>query len=152
MVQNYKILKVLGLSQQQLNEQLMGGELHSAISLPDFTYFLLRVVGKEQEIQQLKSHRLHPNVHGDANTGCMLGQEVLAHFQGVFAQLDTHQDMIIRRLPFIEALANDPFVRGFLGAPALYEGQLQKTIPLRRVFERIEMECVFGDPEQQRAK
>jgi hypothetical protein len=55
-------------------------------------------------------------------------------------------------LPYIESLASDPFVKGYLNSPAVYEGQMQRTIALRRVFERIEMECLFSGPELQKAK
>lgn len=82
----------------------------------------------------------------------MLSKEMIFHFEKVFQQLDVHADLIIQRLPFIERLANDPFVSDKLNCPAVYEAQLDKTVTLRRIFERIEMERIFGSEEQQKIK
>jgi hypothetical protein len=56
------------------------------------------------------------------------------HFEKVFRQLDSHNDLIIKRLVYTDRLANDPLVKGQLNSPAVYEGELQKVIILRRVF------------------
>lgn len=75
----------------------------------------------------------------------MLSKEIIFHFEKVFQQLDAHTDLIIKRLPFIERLANDPFIKDKLNLPAVYEPHLDRTITLRRIFERIEMEKIFGN-------
>lgn len=36
---------------------------------------------------------------------------MILHFEKVFKQLDTHTDLIIKRLPYIDRLANDPMVK-----------------------------------------
>jgi hypothetical protein len=56
------------------------------------------------------------------------------HFEKVFKQLDNNNDLIVKRLVYIDRLANDPLVKGKLNSPAVYEGELQKVIILRRVF------------------
>lgn len=74
-----------------------------------------------------------------------MSKEIIFHFEKVFQQLDAHTDLIIKRLPFIERLANDPFIKDKLNLAAVYEPHLDRTITLRRIFERIEMEKIFGN-------
>jgi hypothetical protein len=33
--------------------------------------------------------------------------------------MDTHTDLIIKRLPYIDRLANDPFIKNLLNSPAV---------------------------------
>lgn len=82
----------------------------------------------------------------------MLSKELIIHFEKVFKQLDTHTDLIIKRLTFIDRLANDPVVKNELNSPAVFEPDISKSITLRRIFERIEMECLFGSEDQQKVK
>ena len=53
--------------------------------------------------------------------GCMLSREIIFHFEKVFKQLDIHTDLIIKRLPYIDRLANDPLIKNELNSLAVYE-------------------------------
>lgn len=67
----------------------------------------------------------------------MLSKEIIHHFEKVFKQIDAHTDLIIKRLHYIDRLANDPLIKNYLNCPAVYENEMKKTITLRRIFERI---------------
>lgn len=51
----------------------------------------------------------------------MLPKEVILHFEKVFKQIDAHTDLIIKRLHYIDRLANDPLIKTYLNCPAVYE-------------------------------
>jgi hypothetical protein len=47
--------------------------------------------------------------------------------------------LIVKRLEFVERLALDPMLAKVINTPAVFEPHLNKTVSLRRVFERIEV-------------
>ena len=51
----------------------------------------------------------------------MLPKEVILHFEKVFKQIDAHTDLIIKRLHYIDRLANDPLIKTYLNCPEVYE-------------------------------
>lgn len=82
----------------------------------------------------------------------MLDRQIILHFEKTFKQLDIHTDLIVKRLKYIERLANDPIVRNILNAPAVYQPAMEQSINLRRIFQRIQVQCIYGSEEQQKVK
>jgi hypothetical protein len=51
--------------------------------------------------------------------------------------MDRHNDLIIKRIPFVSRLTNDPFIKKSLNFPAVFEPEYGRHVSLRRIFERI---------------
>jgi len=51
--------------------------------------------------------------------------------------MDRHNDLIIKRVPFIGRLTSEPLVKKNLNAPAVFEPEYNRHVSLRRIFERI---------------
>lgn len=82
----------------------------------------------------------------------MVEPEVVKQFQKVFKQLDRECDLIVKRLEFVGRLAMDPMLVKVLNSPAVYQPTLNKTVSLRRVFERIQVETLLCPEEDIKAK
>ena len=92
-------------------------------------------MGKEKEINIIKQNTRDKSVP----QGCMLSQAILNRFEEIFKKLDSHTDLIVKRMEFIEMLAKDPIIKKELNNAAVYEEEIDKRVTLRRIFERIEI-------------
>lgn len=95
--------------------------------------FVYQLLGKEEEQRKLFAQ----HCFSDIPEGCMLQAEVIKQFEKIFRQLDKSGDLIVKRLEYIERLALDPTLTKILNTPAVFEPILNKTVSLRRIFERI---------------
>jgi hypothetical protein len=69
-------------------------------------------------------------------------------FEDTFRAMDRHNDLIIKRVPFIARLTSEPLVKKNLNLPAVFEPEYNRHVSLRRVFERIEIETLLCPEEQ----
>lgn len=51
----------------------------------------------------------------------MLSKDLLGLFEETFRSMDRHNDLIIKRGPFLARLTNDPLVKRNLNLPAVFE-------------------------------
>lgn len=51
----------------------------------------------------------------------MLSKDLLGLFEETFRSMDRHNDLIIKRAPFLARLTNDPLVKRSLNLPAVFE-------------------------------
>lgn len=66
--------------------------------------------------------------------GCMLSKELMQLFEDTFRGMDRHNDLIIKRSPFISRLAAEPLVKKTLNLPAVFEPSYNRHVSLRRIF------------------
>jgi hypothetical protein len=64
--------------------------------------------------------------------------------------MDKHNDLIIKRIPFINKLATDPLIKKSINLPAVFEPAYDRYISLRRIFERIEIETLLCSEEEKK--
>jgi hypothetical protein len=51
----------------------------------------------------------------------MLSKDLMQLFEDTFRAMDRHNDLIIKRVPFIGRLTSEPLVKKNLNAPAVFE-------------------------------
>jgi hypothetical protein len=61
--------------------------------------------------------------------------------------MDRHNDLLIKRGPFLSRLTNDPTVKRNLNLPAVFEPEYNRHVSLRRIFERLEIEALLCSEE-----
>lgn len=92
-------------------------------------------LGKTDIVKKIKADQQFEAVP----QGCMLSKDLLQLFQDTFRAMDRHNDLIIKRIPFISRLTSEPLVKKNLNLPAVFEPCYNRHVSLRRIFEKIQI-------------
>ena len=75
------------------------------------------------------------------DTACVLTEEDIFTMQEIFDKMDVHEDLILNRKEFIQALREDIRILKILHKPALYLSKVDRHMTLDRLLFQIEEEA-----------
>ncbi len=100
------------------------------LTFSEVLLWVLGALGKADEAKRIKAAEEYEQVP----QGCMLSKDLLGLFEETFRSMDRHNDLLIKRAPFLARLTNDPLVKRSLNLPAVFEPEYNRHVSLRRIF------------------